>query len=237
MMAVSRIPQRSSHGFTLVELLVAVGIIAALIAILLPVLGRARESGRRTECLSNLRQLGLAFSMYADANRSRLPCGAANGTPRSDDWIYWQPSRQLSDSAIIPYFDAAVNASAFRCPSDDISFRVRSYADGPYLYSYVMNHLMQEIKLTSIRNSSCKALLCEEAPETIDDGYGTLQPQPISINMLAIRHDSSRQNPDNPVTALTLNGGCRGNVVFCDGHGEYVDRNTLHSQATWDPNY
>jgi|GEM_PF-1207861 len=60
-------------GFTLVELLVVVGIIAVLIAMLLPVLTRAREAARRTVCLSNTSQLTAAVLMYVADNRHRLP--------------------------------------------------------------------------------------------------------------------------------------------------------------------
>src|SRR6188508_459744 len=61
------------NGFTLVELLVVIGIIAVMISILLPVLGRVRESALRTNCTSNLRQIHNALQLYANSNRGFLP--------------------------------------------------------------------------------------------------------------------------------------------------------------------
>jgi prepilin-type N-terminal cleavage/methylation domain-containing protein len=73
-------PARRRGAFTLVELLVVIGIIALLISILLPSLNRARESAVRTQCLSNLRELGNALSLYAAQFNGRVPIGFLAGT-------------------------------------------------------------------------------------------------------------------------------------------------------------
>lgn len=65
--------QAQEHSFTLIELLVVLALIAALTALLLPLLGRAKESGRATVCLSNLHQIGLALQLYVQDNGNRLP--------------------------------------------------------------------------------------------------------------------------------------------------------------------
>src|SRR3954463_14343135 len=102
------------RGFTLVELLVVIGVIALLMALLLPVLSRARESANQVKCLSNVRQIAAALVSYANDNRGWMP-GASMGQYRQpSDWIHWQlsgPSRDLQDSALARHLARPLTAA------------------------------------------------------------------------------------------------------------------------------
>ncbi|MBL8745104.1 MAG: prepilin-type N-terminal cleavage/methylation domain-containing protein [Phycisphaerae bacterium] len=108
------------HAFTLIELLVSIAVIAVLIGLALPAIGRARESARRTSCLSNLRSLGQAIAMYRGSNDDLLPWAVRPIDVQFDDL---DPLRALGDhlDAPLPARDAGGGArtgAPWLCPSD-----------------------------------------------------------------------------------------------------------------------
>src|SRR5687768_14846056 len=168
---------RRRWGFTLIELLVVIGVIAILLAMLLPALAAGRRSATRVACMSNLRQIATAFIQYAGDNREHLPRGAPQGFMTTDalpqDWIHWNWGRDIRESAIAPYL-RGFSTSLFVCPADDPDMRLRDFGrwstEGKYRYSYSMNIFMADImpssphsqnRLSKIRNPSEKIMLVE----------------------------------------------------------------------------
>jgi len=114
-------------GFTLIELLVVIAVIAVLLAIFMPVARAARERAQRTVCLSNLRQLTMAWIQYADENDGKLVCGIAfrremRGGQVLEGWVsqgfQYPPSR--SDLLLHPHkgllWPYLRDVDVYRCP-------------------------------------------------------------------------------------------------------------------------
>src|SRR5687768_18101554 len=98
------LPCRSA--FTLVELLVVIGIIAILISMLLPALNRAREQARAAKCLSNLRQLAMATLGYCNFNKGMFPNHGSRGNPfPHNHWVAWDKRPDEDNLASNGYID------------------------------------------------------------------------------------------------------------------------------------
>jgi prepilin-type N-terminal cleavage/methylation domain-containing protein/prepilin-type processing-associated H-X9-DG protein len=238
-------------GFTLVELLVVIGIIALLIAILMPALSRAKEQANWLKCLSNLRQVGQAFMMYCNNNKGRFPVAGANGDP--NDWIFWEdmpvgtrPDRKLDYSMIAPYLGIPVNPEILRCPSDNVENRT----SGNYRFSYSTNYLItrlpymaagyedtnsfQPLRVTDIVNSSMKVLIIDESATTADDGcWAWMSTLGSGQNLISNRHMKRQELPQ---LRTDPNAG-KGNACFADGHAEYIERKLSYDKRYYDPKY
>jgi prepilin-type processing-associated H-X9-DG protein len=144
------------HGgaFTLVELLVVIGIIAVLISMLLPAMNRAREQARAAKCLSNLRQLAMATLGYCNFNKGSFPGQGGNGNNPPFQWIAWErleaddnnpaSAGWIDNSALQPYLGSKgeVLKASIRCDSDDLSTRPAMTSPEAYRYSYSLNQML-----------------------------------------------------------------------------------------------
>lgn len=110
----------NKKAFTLMELLVVAVIIGILAALLVPAIGKAREGARRSACANNLRQIGLAISMYMNEHDFKFPPWMTAGTPVK----YWYNDLE-------PYVD---DKNIYKCPS----YKYHDYSD-PEHFSYAFN--------------------------------------------------------------------------------------------------
>ena len=154
-----------TKGFTLIELLVVIAVVGILAALLLPALGQAKEKGRCTACLSNLRQVNLAIRLYAEDNADALPVlPAPNPYPNGVGAYY----KQLVKGYLGLTGPASPSEKVFICPSDRTlqsqighaftSYTFNGYEVGPGAIARITGKRLSSIK------SPAKAVLVGEWP-------------------------------------------------------------------------
>jgi type II secretory pathway pseudopilin PulG len=227
--------RRRGRGFTILEILVIMAIIAVLLSILLPTVSKLRERAHRLICVNNVRQLAAAVIQYANVNQGRLPHHGDVRTNRAnppgvdpprfrdEDWIHWQTAsgRTLEQSAIAPYLGAGARLKEIlRCPTDvpeqhePFPFSI----DGKYEYSYTINGLVSgpsgSRKFTEFVRPSNKIMFAEPAKPYFGWYWG---------DRLTTRHGHA------PKTAFPLadrrigsDGGINVSASFFDGHADSI---------------
>jgi prepilin-type N-terminal cleavage/methylation domain-containing protein/prepilin-type processing-associated H-X9-DG protein len=222
-------------GFTLIELMVVVAIIAILASILLPAIARSKEKGRQISCLNNMRQIGIAFRLYHGDADDVFPAPGSKQRygPQPEDWIWWQYGRNITNSSIARYLDG-FNPKIFTCPADRDAFDLQGKGplpDSPYRYSYSLtSHDLQEernigmasiitverkvypYRASMILKPSEKIMLTEESRETVND---------------------PRFVPKDDKLTDRHNGRC--NALFADGHIKTIDPNNATNSVTVQP--
>ena len=176
---------RTRAGFTLIELLVVIAIIAILAAILFPVFQKVRENARRTSCLSNEKQLGLAFTQYTQDSDELYPYGinnnAAGGKNLGQGW----------GGQVYTYVKST---GVYKCPDDSTNQAVAGGLTA-YPVSYAFNANAKAASLSQFNAPASSVLLCEafgpvaridQADEglsgTYDDFSGTTDGLPDQAN-------------------------------------------------------
>lgn len=184
---------RFSKGFTLIELLVVIAIIGILAGILLPVLSRARESARKTQCTSNVKQIGMGLIMYANENNEQFPSST---------------SASAMESLNLLYPDYTSDPRIFNCPSDTFVTTAtnagiskgNAFTKNQCSYGYDYTH--------NQANDADVALLAD-------------RPANNASNLPTSANSPNHGGTVNPAGTADVAG--RGqNVVYVDGHVEFV---------------
>ncbi|MBP8955423.1 MAG: DUF1559 domain-containing protein [Armatimonadetes bacterium] len=209
------------RGFTLIELLVVIAIIAILAAILFPVFARAREKARQASCLSNCKQLALAFLMYAQDYDETMPMAVY------PDWqTYWDTKIDWSGNIIgagliTPY---TKNDQISQCPSIKGMSSDRPYSGYAYNISYVGCSPAiggSPATLAAINQPSKTVLLCDSAV------WSTWTNELYGNNLLhSPAHPYMAWDP-GPTVHFRHNGAA--NVAYCDGHAKAATQKFLPS--------
>ena len=225
---------RRRRGFTLVELLVVVGIIALLMSILLPALNKARENARQVKCANNMRQIWMACLMYANENKDKLPI-----PPRVENFsssilapgiaIMMDPNGNIggiydyNQGTLWPYISKSIQArqDVFNCPTDLDAFRPVSRGTINYTASYQRNFTYSWNALVRGQDADTSTWL---KPTGIRLASIVMPGQKITLVEEQYPNDglaflSGSNDVDDQPTNRHLK---RGNQGFADGHVEAI---------------
>jgi len=228
---------------------VVLGIVTLLLGILIPVLSKARRQALQVACLSNVRQITVALIAYANDHRGCFPTSASALKVQDEDWVHWQPNRDLNESRLWPYMGGDQNV--LKCPMG-VPERARDLTP-PYPFSYSVNMLFTGLidldiappwntppsRLSGTVRASEKMLVVEEDASAISDGawYPTNRKYWVGNRMpyVSVRHDGDGREHSGFEDFPIYVG--RGNIGFADGHADFVDRRNGMAEYYFNPPY
>lgn len=207
-------------AFSLVEILVSIGIVAVLIAILLPVLGRVREHSRRSACASNLHRLGQAFAAYASENRGWIPRHPLQGHPMYPLWQV-RLAKFFRHAPLENWADIATIKN-YQCPSHPISGIPTAYVINAFAFETRDEpHPWDPSPMVSAGRMKSPAAL----PLLLEAGNSFGGPFPGSVlDPIYYESGASVHSPEHlpggrePRVAEARHVGKSSNVLFADGH-------------------
>ena len=201
-----------NNGFTLIELLITISIVLILGASVLPVLSKAREISKRQVCLSNLKQIGIAFLLYVQDYDDYFPCAQDPVNTNPTYWLWMGRGWRKFVSAYIGVSNPMITSKILTCPSDKTA--PNKWESTSYAYSMCFYHSPEQINLMN------------SPAFTYSTGYivpsiGQKANKVLHPSKKILAGDWLDNHTGGEYNWWSWNGAR--NYLFVDGHAEYID--------------